>query len=131
MPEYCLVGQQDMGNSEIMIMDHGIADAGEMDERALLGLRSGLLNRRSFLVGSAVGLGALGLAGCATSDGMSFAEAAKVYGPVPDEKFPIPAVDVSKVDPKYYRRTVRYDTKEAPGTIIVDPRNYYVYRVEG
>ena len=61
---------------------------------------------------------------------MSLAEAAKVYGPVPDEKFPIPAVDVSKVDPKYYRRTVRYDTKEAPGTIIVDPGNYYVYRVE-
>ena len=113
-----------------MIMDGGNADAGEMDEVALLGRRAGLLNRRSFLVGSAVGLGALGLAGCATSDGMSLAEAAKVYGPVPDEKFPIPAVDVSKVDPKYYRRTVRYDTKEAPGTIIVDPGNYYVYRVE-
>ena len=114
-----------------MIMDGGIADAGEMDEVALPGLRSGLLNRRSFLFGSAVGLGALGLAGCATSDGMSLAEAAKLYGPVPDEKFPIPAVDVSKVDPKYFRRTVRYDTKEAPGTIIVDPGNYYVYRIEG
>ena len=131
MPEYSLVGQQDMGNSKIMIMDDGIADAGEMDEAALPGLRSGLLNRRSFLFGSAVGLGALGLAGCATSDGMSRAEAAKLYGPVPDEKFPIPAVDVSKIDPKYYRRTVRYDTKEAPGTIIVDPGNYYVYRIEG
>ena len=82
-----------------MIMDGGNADAGEIDEVALLGRRAGLLNRRSFLVGSAVG--ALGLAGCATSDGMSFAEAAKVYGPVPDEKFPIPAIDVSKVDPKY------------------------------
>ena len=131
MPEHSLVGQQDKGNSKIMIMDRGIADAGEMDEAALLGLRAGLLSRRSFLFGSAAGLGALGLAGCATSDGMSLAEAAKVYGPVPDEKFPIPAVDVSKVDPKYYRRTVRYDTKEAPGTIIVDPGNYYVYRIEG
>ena len=107
-----------------MIMDGGNADAGEIDEVASLGRLAGLLNRRSILVGSAVGVGALGLAGCATSDGMSFAEAAKVYGPVPDEKFPIPAVDVSKVDPKYYRRTVRYDTKEAPGTIIVDPGNY-------
>jgi lipoprotein-anchoring transpeptidase ErfK/SrfK len=113
-----------------MIMDGGNADAGKMDEIALLRRRAGLLNRRSFLVGSAAGLGALGLGGCATSDGMSLAEAAKVYGPVPDEKFPIPAVDVGKVDPKYYRRTVRYDTKEAPGTIIVDPGNYYVYRVE-
>ena len=113
-----------------MTMDSGNADAGEIDEVASLGRPAGLLNRRSFLIGSAVGVGALGLAGCATSDGMSLAEAAKVYGPVPDEKFPIPAVDVSKVDPKYYRRTVRYETKEAPGTIIVDPGNYYVYRIE-
>ncbi len=62
---------------------------------------------------------------------MARAEAAKLYGPVPDKKFPIPAVDVSKIDPKYYRRIVRYDTHEAPGTIIVDPGNYYVYRIEG
>ncbi len=26
---------------------------------------------------------------------------------------------------------MRYDTKEAPGTIIIDPRNYFVYRIEG
>jgi lipoprotein-anchoring transpeptidase ErfK/SrfK len=90
---------------------------------------SGLLSRRSFLFGSAAGLGALALAGC-TTGGMTRAEAARVYGPVPDEQFPIPAVDVKKVDPKYYRRTVRYDGKEAPGTIIVDPGNYFVYRVE-
>ena len=37
--------------------------------------RAGLLSRRSFLVGSAAGIGALGLAGCVTSDGMSLAEA--------------------------------------------------------
>ena len=114
-----------------MIMDGGIADAGERDEAARPGLRSGLLNRRSFLFGSAAGLGALGLTGCAVTDGMSLAEAAKLYGPAPDEKFPIPAVDVSKIDPKYYRQTVRYDSDEAPGTIIVDPKNYYVYRIEG
>jgi lipoprotein-anchoring transpeptidase ErfK/SrfK len=114
-----------------MIKDGGIAGAGEIGEVAQFGLRSGLLNRRSFLFGSAVGLGALGLAGCATSDDMILAEAAKLYGPVPDEKFPIPAVDVSKINQKYYRRTVRYDTNEAPGTIIVDPGKYYVYRIEG
>lgn len=109
-----------------MIMDAGIAAAREMDEVA----RQGLLNRRSFLAGSAASLGALALGGCAT-DGMSLAEAEKVYGPVPDEKFPIPAADVSKLNPKYYRRTVSYDSKEAPGTIIVDPGKYYVYRIEG
>jgi lipoprotein-anchoring transpeptidase ErfK/SrfK len=119
---------RDMGSGQIMMTDGGNADAGEMNEAALRGLRSGLLNRRSFLLGSA-GLGALGLAGCATTDDMS--EAKKIYGPVADKRFDIPAVDVSKLDAKYVRRTVRYDSKEAPGTIIVDPGNYHVYRIEG
>ncbi len=110
-------------------MDSATAAAGERDEAALPGRRTGRLTRRSFVIGS-VGLGTLGLAGCATSDFMSLDEAAKLYGPVPDEKFAIPAVDVTKVDPKYFRKTVRYDTKEAPGTIVVDPGAHYLYRVE-
>ena len=105
--------------------------AREGNEGAPLGLASGRLDRRSFLFGSAASLGALGLAGCATSDGMIPADMMALYGPAPNEKFPIPAVDLSKVDPKYFRRTVRYDSKEAPGTIIIDPANYYVYRIEG
>jgi lipoprotein-anchoring transpeptidase ErfK/SrfK len=112
-----------------MTRDGVFADVGKMNEAASLKLRP--LDRRSFLIGSAVSLGALGLAGCATSDGMSLAEATAVYGPVPDPKFPIPAVDVTKIDPKYFRRTVRYETREAPGTIIVDPGKYFVYRIEG
>ena len=89
------------------------------------------LDRRAFLFGGTAALGALGLGGCVTQDGMSLAEAKKLYGPVEDKKFAIPAVDPSKVDPQYWRRTVRYESKEAPGTIIVDPGNYYVYRIEG
>jgi len=112
-----------------MIWNRENAAPGERDGTAAIERRAGLLTRRSFLAGSAAGVGALGLAGC-VSDGMSTAEAARLYGPVPDEKFPIPAIDISKVNPKYYRRTVSYDTKEAPGTIIVDPGNYYVYRIE-
>ncbi|KPF70819.1 hypothetical protein IP69_08700 [Bosea sp. AAP35] len=114
-----------------MINDGEKAGFGTHGETAGLGRRTGRLDRRSFLVGSGAGLGALALGGCATSDGMSLAEAQKLYGPVPEEKFPIPAADVSKVDPKYFRRRVAYPTKEAPGTIIVDPGNYYVYRIEG
>lgn len=112
-------------------MDGRGAEGGDGDAVGLRGGQAGFLSRRSFLAGSAVGLGALGLGGCATSDGLILAEAAKIYGPMPDERFPIPAADIRKVDPKYFRQTVRYDTKEAAGTIVVDPRNFYVYRVEG
>ncbi|HMN71653.1 MAG TPA: L,D-transpeptidase [Rhodoblastus sp.] len=92
---------------------------------------SGRFDRRSFLFGSAAGLGALSLGGCMATDGMSRAEAEKWYGAVADKKFDIPAVDVGKIDPKYYRRKLAYESKEAPGTIIVDPSKYYVYRIEG
>ncbi len=47
--------QRDKGNSEIMLMDRGIADAGAMGDH-----RSRLVNRRAFLLGSAAGLAALG-----------------------------------------------------------------------
>jgi lipoprotein-anchoring transpeptidase ErfK/SrfK len=114
-----------------MIRNRGIAEDGEMKGSAPLEFGSGLLNRRSFLVGSAVSVGALGLAGCVTADGMNGPEVARMYGPLPDEKFPVPAVDVSKLNPKFVRKTVRYESKEAPGTIIVDPSEYYVYRIEG
>jgi len=93
--------------------------------------RPGHFGRRAFLLGSAAGLGAVALAGCGGGAMMSMAQAEKHYGPRPDERFPIPAVNVNKVNPKYFRRTVRYDSKEEPGTIIVDPKNHYVYRIEG
>ncbi|OYY12409.1 MAG: hypothetical protein B7Y70_05490 [Rhizobiales bacterium 35-68-8] len=112
-----------------MMMNGRNAGAGKTNGCALPGQGAGL-SRRSFLAGSALALGGLGLAGCASTDGISLAEAQKMYGPVPDKKFPIPATDVSKVEPKYFRRTVPFETAEAPGTIIVDPKNYYVYRVE-
>jgi lipoprotein-anchoring transpeptidase ErfK/SrfK len=99
-------------------IENGIADAARH------------VDRRTFLVGSAASLAALGLAGCGASDGMSLAEATRVYGPLPNEKFPVPAVDVRKVNPKYLRKTVKYASNEVPGTIIVDPSNYYVYRIE-
>jgi lipoprotein-anchoring transpeptidase ErfK/SrfK len=109
-----------------MIMDDYTAEAGETGAS----LRPSRMNRRSFLAASAAAFGAVGLAGC-TTGGMSFAEAERVYGPVPDERFAIPAVDINKVDPKYLRRRVRYASNEAVGTIIVDPKHYYVYRIEG
>lgn len=112
-----------------MIMNRGMARA--RNEDAPPELKSGLLNRRSFLLGATAGLGGLALSGCATSDDLLRAEAAKTYGPAPAEKFPIPAVDVSKIDPKFFRKTIDYDSLEAPGTIVIDPSKYYLYRIEG
>ena len=71
--------RRDKGKSEIMLTDRGNADADAMDEGALPGPRSRLLNRRAFLAGSAAGLAALSVAGCA-SDYISLADAAKAYG---------------------------------------------------
>jgi lipoprotein-anchoring transpeptidase ErfK/SrfK len=83
-------------------------------------------------LGAAASASALSLAGCVTNDGgMSLAEAEKHYGAVADKKFPISAADISQVDPKFFRRTVNYESDEAPGTIIVDNANYFVYRIEG
>ncbi len=112
-----------------MIMDGEIADAGERDEAAL-GFGRGVSTAGRFC-SAPPSVSARWASRLRDADDMSLAEAEKLYGPVPDEKFPIPAVDVSKIDPKYYRRTVRYDSTEAPGTIIIDPANYYVYRIEG
>lgn len=114
-----------------MIRNEGAVGAGEFSASASGAAGAERLSRRSFLAGAGAGLGALGLGGCTTLEGLSLAEAEKLYGPAPDKKFPIPAVNLGKLDPKYYRQTVSYESKEAPGTIIVDPANYYVYRIEG
>lgn len=98
------------------------------DSRAgIAGVRAGHLSRRAFVLG----LGAAGLAGCANPEFMSLDEARKIYGPLDDKKFKVEAVDVTKVENKYFRRTIDYPSDEKPGTIIVDPKNFYVYRIEG
>ena len=53
------------------------------------------------------------------------------YGALPDEPYPIPAVDLKKLKAKYRRRIVDFPTAEAPGTIIVDTPNRYLYLVLG
>jgi len=112
-------------------MDGEIAGARRNPDRGHDGAPSEGLHRRSFLIGCAVGVGALGLSGCLSSDARLRREAAAFYGPLPDEKFPVPATDIRKVKTQYLRQTVQYASNEAPGTIVVDPANYYVYRIEG
>jgi len=106
------------------------------------------LTRRNFLTGGAV-LGGSLLAGCTSTPSMPnfprfnskpLAERgigierqnyAQLYGPLPNEKFPIPAIDLDKVPSKYYRRSVVYPSNERVGTVIVDTNNFYLYLIEG
>ncbi|QPC41752.1 L,D-transpeptidase [Kaustia mangrovi] len=52
-----------------------------------------------------------------------------MYAAIPDERFPIPAVDISAVDPEYLRQIVPFAGPEQPGTIVVDPQTRFLYLV--
>jgi lipoprotein-anchoring transpeptidase ErfK/SrfK len=53
------------------------------------------------------------------------------YDAINGERFPIPAVRLSDIGPQFLRTAVYYPTGEAPGTIIIDPRNHFLYFLEG
>jgi lipoprotein-anchoring transpeptidase ErfK/SrfK len=54
---------------------------------------------------------------------------AAMYAEVPGEPYPVPAIDLSKVDERWLRREVAYRGREMPGTIVVDPSARYAYLV--
>lgn len=54
---------------------------------------------------------------------------AAMYGPRPEEAHPIPATDISEVDPQFLRREVAYNGPEEPGTIVVDTEARFLYLV--
>jgi len=99
-----------------------------------------LLSRRSLLLGMA-GLGAAALAGCSTSIGsrrielpnlmpQQFSpEYVQMYAAMPQERFPVPAVDLSRLKPTHFRTEVADQTGERPGTIVVDTPKRYLYLV--
>lgn len=94
-----------------------------------------LLDRRKFLVGAA-GFSALALAGCSTTRPDPQPATPQfdpfyvdMYGPRPNEKHPVPAVDLRYVDPAFYRRVVPDPTGERPGTIYIDTSSHYLYLV--
>jgi lipoprotein-anchoring transpeptidase ErfK/SrfK len=53
----------------------------------------------------------------------------QMYGASFDEQFPIPAADMTRVDPRYYRQEVFYSTPEPTGTIVVDTAARYLYLI--
>ncbi|HZQ13879.1 MAG TPA: L,D-transpeptidase [Pseudolabrys sp.] len=56
---------------------------------------------------------------------------ARLYAAVAGERFAIAAVKPSVVGPEFLRTVVTYPTRETPGTIVVDPRNHFLYLVQG
>jgi lipoprotein-anchoring transpeptidase ErfK/SrfK len=94
--------------------------------------RNRLLQRRRLLHG-AVGLAAWAITLREASAGKPERAASRghdvaaMYGALPDERFPIPAVDISKLKPAYYRQLVDYQTNEITGTVIVDTHHRVLY----
>ncbi len=80
------------------------------------------LSRRGFLIGLP-----LFLAACSSS-GTSFRSA---YSAIPDERFPLPALNPAAIKPHLRRQEVAYDKKYAKGTVVVDTPNKYLYYVLG
>ncbi|WP_050425974.1 L,D-transpeptidase [Bradyrhizobium tropiciagri] len=56
---------------------------------------------------------------------------ASMYASLNDDRFPVPAIDLSEVDTRLLRREVDYRGAEPAGTIVVDPAHHYVYLVLG
>ncbi len=57
-------------------------------------------------------------------------EHSAIYAEMKDAGFAIPRVKLGQVNSVFLRKNVAYETKEAPGTIVIDPANHYLYHVE-
>ena len=94
------------------------------------------LSRRTFLAGSA-SLSGLALGGCVSSSPETGSippardpSFLSMYRAMPEERFPLPAINLNKVSDRYYRQRVNYRTSERVGTLVVDTRNYHLYLVQ-
>jgi lipoprotein-anchoring transpeptidase ErfK/SrfK len=103
--------------------------------------RLGGLTRRAFLAGSA-GFAAAGLAGCSSmkigSRSIDFGdvlppqispEYVSMYAALPQEPYPVPAVNLNRIEPSMVRREVDDPTGERPGTIVVETSERHLYLV--
>ncbi len=94
--------------------------------------------RRLFLLSSSSAC-LLTLAGCARPQNQRNTHALKLarqarppalYGQLHNEAFPIAAIPRGRLERKYQRRRVHYQTDEKPGTVIVDTGKFHLYHVE-
>ncbi|EJF91186.1 L,D-transpeptidase [Bartonella tamiae] len=78
---------------------------------------------KSFLIGVGL-LATAALSGCTTLNGP-----AATYPAINDGGYAIPALPATKLKPEYRRQMVAYDTKEKPGTIIIETKERFLYLV--
>ncbi|WP_181708420.1 L,D-transpeptidase [Chthonobacter rhizosphaerae] len=53
-----------------------------------------------------------------------------MYAAIPDEPFPVPAIDVSRIDPRFLRQVVTYSGPGRPGSIVVSPSDRFLFLVQ-
>ncbi|GBD49245.1 L,D-transpeptidase [Methylopila sp. Yamaguchi] len=92
------------------------------------------INRRSFCgvllgAGALAGCGSISTPGRDVGGGHDPADIAR-YGARPDELYPLPATDISRVNRKWLRQAVAYDGYETPGTIVIDTQARFLYLVQ-
>lgn len=90
------------------------------------------LSRRTFVFGIPAVAGASGIL-----NGRSIAQPfgarsayEAIYGPIDSDLYPVPGVNLSRINPAYLRKLVPYDTSEEPGTIVIDTGARYLYHVQ-
>nr|WP_281502856.1 L,D-transpeptidase [Ancylobacter crimeensis] len=79
------------------------------------------------------------MAGCATSERSSLfgtdtgfsTPYSVMYGAITTEPFPVPAVDISQIDPRFLRREVDYSSPYPAGTVVVDIADRHAYVIRG
>ncbi len=102
------------------------------------------ISRRSLIVAASASVASAALAGCTTSsDGgkprggkpaeppaPSLGSHASMYAAVNDGGHTIPAVPWEKINKRYLRQVVPDPTGQAPGTVVVDTGNHFLYVVQ-
>ncbi|KQZ79117.1 hypothetical protein ASD64_12215 [Mesorhizobium sp. Root157] len=79
---------------------------------------------KAFLLAAAL---ATALSGCSTIGSMPIFSSN--YGSVTDAGYTLPRIPIEKVKREYHRQIVNYDTKEKPGTVVVDTSKKFLYLV--
>ena len=54
-----------------------------------------------------------------------------MYAAIDDDRYPVPAIDLRRIDPRFYRQQVPNPTGQPAGTVVVDPDAHFLYLVGG